>query len=83
MLSPQLDLREACFDDRLIGDGLVGYEGTPSDEHEPLRLATRFSFPTGRRADELDPKERAEPGEGLYLEARWIVPTDCSEVLDC
>lgn len=53
------------------------------DECEALCLATRFSFLNWRRADEVDPRERAEPGEDLYFEARWIVPTDRSEALDC
>lgn len=62
---PQLDLCEACFEVRLIDEELVEYGGLPRDGCEAFRLATRFSFPTRRHADELDRMERAEPEDGL------------------
>ena len=62
---PRLDLCEVSLKVGLIDEELVGYGETLGDECDELRLATRFSFPTRRRADEFDSKERAEPGEGL------------------
>ena len=61
----QLDLCEACFDVRLTNEELAVNGKSFSDECEALRCATRFSFPIRRRVDELDPKERAEPEDGL------------------
>lgn len=62
---PQLDLYEVFVEVRLIDEELGGYGEPLGDECDDLRLATRFSFPIRRRADELDLKERAEPGDGL------------------
>ena len=61
----QLDLCEACLNVALIDEELVGFGETLGDGCDELRLATRFSFPTRRRADEFDLKERADSGEGL------------------
>ena len=61
----QRDLCEALFDVRLTNEELVEYGEIFNDEYEPSRFAARFSLPAWRRADELDPKDRAEPAEGL------------------
>lgn len=62
---PQLDLCDACFDVRFTKGELTVYGDNIKDEYDALRLAAKFSFSIRRRADELDPSERAEPEDGL------------------
>lgn len=58
-------MSEALFAIRATGDGLFRHGENLRNECEELRLATTFSLPTRRPAEELDPKERTELGEGL------------------